>query len=430
MGKKDDLREKIRVLLMKARDIAAKAEADDREFTVEEREQVQAAIEEAGELKKELKKFVDDDELKAQMASLGEGLEMRSRQDGPPAQMQARKGMTLGEQFLADPMYQGWLKQVSPSGKINDKSRVQSPAVSFKSFFPERKDLITGASDISAGAFVNTDYTGIYEPIGRYPLTLRSLISVRQTTSDTVEFVRQTKQVSEAAPTPEANVKEYTGATGEIEGTKPQGSMYFEKVQETVKTIAVWVAATKRALSDAAQIRGIIDQELREDLADELESQLLTGNGVGENFTGLPIQPGTLIQAFNTDILTTTRQAITTLLVTGRATPTAWLFHPADWETVELIQDANNRYYWAGPLNQGPPRLWGVPVAQSFHVAQGSAWLADWRKAVLWDREQATLSVTDSHADFFVRNIVAFLAEMRAAFGLIRPQAFINVALA
>ena len=45
-------------------------------------------------------------------------------------------------------------------------------------------------------------------------------------------------------------------------------------------------------------------------------------------------------------------------------------------------------------------------------------------------RPQATLSVTDSHEDFFVRNIVAFLAEMRAAFGLIRPQAFINVELA
>lgn len=429
MGKRQELTERLKAKLTTARDIAAKAESEERDFTPEEREQVKAAINEAGELKVQLKQIADDDTLRAEIASLGDGIEMRTSQRAPATPLQPVKGMTLGEQFLADQSYQAWLKAVSPTGKINDKSRVQSPAVQFKSFF-ETKDLITGSSDVSAGAFVQTDYTGIYGPIGRYPLTLRQLISVRQTQSDTVEFVRQTKQVTEAAPTPEANVKEYTGATGEIEGKKPQGSMYFEKVTETVKTIAVWVGATKRALSDAAQLRGIIDQELRDDLADELESQLLTGDGVGENFTGLPNQTSTLLQAFNTDILTTCRQAITTLMVTGRAVPTAWLFHPADWETVELLQDGNNRFYGNGPFNQGPPRLWGVPVAQSFHVAEGSAWLADWRRAVLWDREQATLSVTDSHEDYFVRNIVAFLAEMRAAFGLIRPQAFINVALA
>jgi hypothetical protein len=38
--------------------------------------------------------------------------------------------------------------------------------------------------------------------------------------------------------------------------------------------------------------------------------------------------------------------------------------------------------------------------------------------------------VTDSHEDWFIRNIIAILAEMRAAFGLIRPGAFIEADLA
>jgi HK97 family phage major capsid protein len=292
-----------------------------------------------------------------------------------------------------------------------------------------RKDLITGLDSESAGAFVVSDQTGIYEPIGRYPTRLRDLIAIRQTDSDTVEFVRQTKQVSEAAPTAEANVKYPTGATGEIDGTKPQGSMTFERVSETVKTIAVYVGVTKRALADASQIRGIIDQELREDLADELEDELFNGDGIGENFTGLANQTGTLLEAFDTDILTTTRHAITSLLMTGRQVPTAWVFSPTDWETVELIQDGNLRYYHNGPLETGPMKLWGVPVVQSFHVTAGSAWLANWRKAVLWDRMQATITATDSHDDWFIRNMVAILAEMRAAFGLIRPSAFCEVEL-
>ena len=49
---------------------------------------------------------------------------------------------------------------------------------------------------------------------------------------------------------------------------------------------------------------------------------------------------------------------------------------------------------------------------------------------VLWDRQQATISMTDSHDDWFIRNLIAILAEMRAAMGLIRPNAFVNVLLA
>jgi hypothetical protein len=45
----------------------------------------------------------------------------------------------------------------------------------------------------------------------------------------------------------------------------------------------------------------------------------------------------------------------------------------------------------------------------------------------LWDRERSTIQVSDSHSDFFIRNMVAILAEMRAAFGLRRPSAFVLI---
>ena len=37
--------------------------------------------------------------------------------------------------------------------------------------------------------------------------------------------------------------------------------------------------------------------------------------------------------------------------------------------------------------------------------------------------------LSDSHEDYFVRNLVAVLAEMRAAFGVIRPKAFVSIDL-
>lgn len=424
MATMKDFQEKLRVALTAARDIAAEAEKGDRDFTAEERQKIQGYIEEAGQLKAKIKELEGDEALRKQVAEMGAGLALlnggQARQDG----VMRGKGRTIGEQFVNAPQFVEWMKQF-PGGQIPESFKgVHSPPVEFKSFF---KELITGADDTSAGAFVQTDYTGIYEPLGRFPLTVRDLVNKRTTTSDLIEFVRQVLQVTQATPVAEANVTDYTGATGQVSGEKPEGTSEWLKVQESVKTIAVWIPATKRALSDVGQLRGIIDQELKDDLAEEEENQIVNGDGVGENLTGILNTAGVLVQAWDTDILRTTRMAKRTLQVTGRSRATGWLMNPTDWAELELLQDGSNRYYWGGPLSNGQPQLWGVPVVECESIAEGQAILGDFRKAVIWDRERASISVSDSHEDFFIRNMVAILAEERLAFGLIRPSAFVIV---
>ncbi len=434
-----ELQDSLKKFLTEARDLCDLVDKEKRDFTAEERQKVAGLLEDAKKVKAEIKTVQDDEAMRKSIFDLGEGIEIRN----PNGQKNGGSGRilgaryqdpllydTLGEAFVNNPGWQAWLKQVAPGGHIADSRKgISSPPLEFKRFGLFRKDLITGASDTSAGAFLMAEDTGIYEPIGRYPLTLRDLISVRTTTSDAVEFVRQTSQVHQATPVQEANVTDFTGATGQVSGEKPEGAMAFERVTENVKTIAVWIPATKRALSDVGQLRGLIDQELREDLAEELEDQLLNGDGIGENFTGLANTANILVQAWDTDLITTARKAITNLLVNGRQVPTAWLLNPQDWETIDLLQDLQGRYYWGGPQTPGQRTLWGVPVVQNFFVPQGTGYLGNWRKMVLWDREQATISVSDSHADFFIRNMVAILAELRAAMGVIRPTGFVEVDL-
>jgi HK97 family phage major capsid protein len=424
-----ELIEALQQALKGARDVADLVDQEKRDFTAEERTKVADLLDGAKQIKARIKEIQDDRKLIDQIIDLGDGITIidnngRKTQPGVPA----GQGQSLGERFVSSKAWQDWFKQFG--GRIPDSTKgISSPPVEVKNFGLFRKDLITGLDDTSAGAFIESDRTGIYEPLGRFPLTIRDLISIRTTTSDTVEFVRQVTQVTQAAPVPEANVTDYTGATGQISGEKPEGATTFERVTEVVKTIAVWIPATKRALSDAAQLRGLIDQELRDDLAEELEDQVLNGNGVGENFTGLFNTANTLVQAFVTDVLVTARKAITNLLLNGKQRPTAWVLHPEDWETIELLTDNDGRFRWGGPLARGPMTLWGVPVVQSFFITQGTALLGNFSKAVLWDREQANISVSDSHSDFFIRNMIAILAELRAAFGVIRPSAFVEVDL-
>jgi HK97 family phage major capsid protein len=336
--------------------------------------------------------------------------------NGGEARDQAK---TIGERFVDSPAFKSWLNTVAPKGHIPERARVQSPGIEIDS-----KTLITGVSSTSGGAFVVNERLNIVDQGLFYrPLTVLDLITRGTTGSDTVEYVRQGTHTNNAAPVAEAT------ATGDGTGAKPESAMALSIITETVKTIAHWIPATRRALADAGQLRSLIDSFLRYGLMEELEDQVLNGSGVGENFTGIYNTTGTTTQAWDTNILTTTRKARTKVMTTGRGTPTAYLLHPTDWETIDLLQDNENRYYFGGPSAIGNPRLWGLPVVESEANTVGFGLCADFRLAMLWDREQTQILVSDSHSDFFVRNLLAILAEMRAAFGVIRPAAFVEMDL-
>lgn len=323
----------------------------------------------------------------------------------------------IADRFLEAPEWQGYMKSICANGSIPERMRVNSPPVNFNEGV---KALITGLSSTSAGALVINERKPIIDPGTFYrPLAIRDLVTVAQTNSDTVEYVRQGAHTNAAAAVAEAT------ATSGSSGAKPESSMVLAIVTETVKTIATWLPATRRALADAGQLRGLIEQLLRYDLAEELEDQIIAGSGSGENFTGVLNVSGTTAQAWDTDMLTTLRKARTKVSLTGRGTPTAYVLHPTDVETLDLLTDNEERYYFGGPQGVGVPRLWGLPIVESEAMTVGYGVVAPWNLAVLWDREQTSIMASDSHSDFFIRNLIAILGELRAAFGLIRPAAFV-----
>lgn len=410
------LKEQLTTALKQARDVADRVDAESREFTADERQQIEGWLTEAKSLKTQIQQADGDASLRSAIVSLGEGVDLATRAPAASLAVPGR-GKTIGEQFVDAPQFREWLARVAPNGHIPESAKgLVSPPVQFK-------DLLTGASDTSAGAMVVNDAPGLVVPLGRRPLTVRDIITNGRTTSDTVEYVRITTETNNAAPVAEAT------ATSGGSGVKPESALVFEKVTAPVKTIAHWIPATKRALSDAGQLRTIVDSFLRDGLEQELEDQIIGGSGAGENFTGLDNVTGVQSQAWDTDILTTTRKARTLVRTVGRATPTAFLLHPTDWQTIDLLQDNEARYFFGGPAQVGAPMLWGLPVIESEAVTQGEGYVGDFRKMVIWDREQATITISDSHSDFFIRNMVAILGELRAAFGVLQPSAFVEMDL-
>lgn len=342
------------------------------------------------------------------------------------------KASNLGMTVVNSPEFKAMLSPFTHNGQISipKGSHLSSAPIAVKS-------LITGASSTSGGAFVVNERTDIVEMLGRKELKIRDLISTRRTGSDTVEFVRQTSHTNAADVVPEATSSARPTAPGTAGptvnvaggGYKPEGSWAFEIVSTTVKTIAEWVPITKRALADVAQLEGLINDELSKDVAEKEEDQILNGSGSGENIAGINNTSGIQTQAWTTDFFTTTRKAVTKARHVGRVNPNAWVFNPADAEALDLLKDGENRYYYGGPQSITNRTLWGIPVIESESQAEGVGLLGDYKKAVLWDREQTTVTMTDSHEDFFVRNLVAVLGEERVAFGVTRPPAFVSVDL-
>jgi HK97 family phage major capsid protein len=362
--------------------------------------------------------------------------------------------LTPGELFTRSAEYQAWIKKFPSGGPA--KGSAQSDGFemgSFRSYVgltsateklrgsvltpgrlhslqqnPKFRALLT-SNDASIGDLVRPDFRGLLDTLQTRPLTVRDLITVVPIATDAVEWVREETRISNAAPVAEA-----TALTG-TSGTKPEGGFTFTIESDTVKTIAEWVPATRRILSDVPQLRGMIDAYLTDDIVLELEDQIVAGSGSGENFTGILNDPGIQTQVApsgSQTMLDVMRIARRKVRIGGRSNPTAVLVNPEDLEAIDLLKWGGatpSGYVSGGPFGpQGVDRVWGVPVVESEAVPVGTALMGDFRRAILFDREETNITVGTVNDDF-IRNIVRVLGEMRAGFGIVRPAAFIAIDL-
>ena len=289
----------------------------------------------------------------------------------------------------------------------------------------EQKTLINSGSG-SAGAMVFPDIQPGVVSILQREINVLDLIPRLGTDSNVVEWVRETAFTNAAAPTPEATVS--TGTTG----TKPESALTYQAMTTNVHTMAHWIPITNNALNDAPQIRGIINSRLLLGLTLTLETQIVSGDGTGENFTGI-LNAGIGNQPLGTDsTLDAVFKARTMVRVVGHARPNAIVMHPYNWQTARLSRE-NTASATLGGYMMGPPSMtgantaWGLPVVESEAIPQGTALVGDFAMGcTLFDREQSNIRVGLVN-DNFIRNMQTILAELRAAFIVWRPTAFARV---
>jgi len=363
--------------------------------------------------------LLDHVELKNLFDSLdGELKSMQLKAQKYDVQNVARK--SLGQTFVESKSY----TDASESGARN------VPAVTMS-----KKDISGLAA--SAGALVRPDRDmTVYQNPNR-PIRIRDLIPTVPTASNAVEFMRVNVFTNNAAPQGPltgTGANQAIGA-GELDA-KVKSIITYELVTKPVRTIAHYMIGSRQVLSDAPMLQGLINGRLVYGLDLESDEQLLNGDGLGQNLDGLmvdadindvgEIAAGTAAADVPAAMIDHIRAAVTECQTFEYYNMTGLVLNPVDWQTLETAKATDGHYLMVSmPTDTATQTVWRVPVVITNAITAGTFLIGDWTMgAVIYDRENVSVRVSESHASLFIENGVAILGEERYTLGIPLPKAF------
>jgi HK97 family phage major capsid protein len=308
---------------------------------------------------------------------------------------------TVGEVFTKSKEYKAVLEAaqrgVTPDSSL--KLRVEANTITGQSGSPAENDdtLVPTArrSGIVPGAFRT--------------LRVRDLIPTIPTTSNAWQFTRELLFTNAAAETAEG-------------ASKPETTLTFEDQTVNIRTIAHFIKASNQILADAPALRAYIDGRLSYGVELREETQIISGNGTGQNISGMTksgnytaFTPSSGEQAL--DGVNRAKYKV----IEADYMPTGILLNPTNWGAIERLKGSDNAYLVGNPFGTITPVLWGLPVVASNSMTAGKQLVADFATSYEYAERQSTVIDVGYVNEDFTKNLVTIRAEKRGALATIRP---------
>lgn len=347
--------------------------AEDRPMTDKERADFNALIDEATGLKAQHERAAADD---AALADLNDLADLAER---PTERAKAPRG-SWGDQFVNSGDYKRML--ASFGGSIPSGTRASMGSVSMGDI---RNALISdpGFSNPEVEVVRTNPYTNnLFDAISLVPNSPQS-------------FKTFTATFTNAAA---------TAAEG---STKAESALSWAPVTVTLETTAHWVPVTNQALSHESLVRDEIDTNLVNGVRAKLAADVAT---VVAGAAGLQTQ------AYDTDLTTTIRKAITKAQIASVALgsgPIGILVSATDAETIDLEQIANAAYA-PGQAPQQVAGLWRTPIVVVPGFTSGYAYVGDLKQIKLHTGDGGVKVTTGWQDQQFIENKLTVLAETEA----------------
>lgn len=312
-----------------------------------------------------------------------------------------------------------------PLGAINPRLR----GLDLKGYMPAGMKDVLGENTANAG--VETQYppesirVGILvDELFQQP-NIADLMPQATINQPAVPYMRETVNDMAAAETAEA-------------ATAPEASISYEEDSAPVRKIAVMIPVTEEILADEAMVRGYLNNRLPQFINMREDSQLLNGDGTGQNLQGILSLDGvdSSITYNGGDAATVGVDALEAVfkgmvkVQEQFLTPDAAVLSLNVWQQVRLAKDSMGQYLVGPVTDSAALRLWGLRLVSNQNMpAEGAGSTpivvgAFGQASQIWRRQSVTLSVSDSHADNFPKGILVIKATSRLAVTHLRPAGY------
>ena len=377
------MKKKLEELKAKLAALKSRIEADDKDAIAE-------GVKLRGEIE-ETEKAIKLAEEKAGLLGM-----IGNKPDEKDGEGEKKPARTLGENFVEH-------LKANPVGK---RFEVSAPAY--------KAATDTQASPAGAADFATTyDKNVVTAP--RTALVVRDLFGAESITGSTLVYLVEGAIEGAPAVTAEGN-------------EKPQ--VHF--ADPTPKTVSLAKVACHIKESDeyindypflASAINGRLLYELGLVEQNKLVTDLLATSGIQANTTGWTASSTAAAVA---DLIL---KAIMDVQAQSGFAADAIAINPADWYTLRVAKDGEDRYYGGGFFGaQNIPNLWGLPVCVTTAVSAGTIVVGAFKTCgSVVARGGVSVEATNTNEDDFVKNLMTLRAEERLALAVRRPKGFYKI---
>lgn len=311
-------------------------------------------------------------------------VEQQGGGSGEPTAIQS-----MGDQFTASDVYNSFI------GGSTQKARIE----------------VTNSTTTGSDATVAPDRKAGIVPGASQILNLEDFLISIPTSSNAIEFTRESSFVNNAAEVAEG-------------AAKPETNIGFELKSMPVSTVAHWTKISRQLAEDAPALAAYINFRMTYGVNQRTENQIGAGDGVGANISGLlNVANYTAHGIANAALGTVLKKhvlirKVVALLRNAGYQADAVLLNPIDYADMEIE---------AGTTANVSGVALGAPAVESTAVAQDQFLVGAFKQAAtVHNRQGVVVELSESDSDNFTKNLITVRAERRLALTVEVPAALMG----
>ena len=219
-----------------------------------------------------------------------------------------------------------------------------------------------------------------------------------------------------------------TGNAGFIAEGSAKPETIFNVTAKTgqVKTIATWTKVSEQLFADKSQLINILDNNLTHAVDVTVQNQLISGDGTGENLSGISKVGNFTDYVTGSGTATNTIDLLRNVAFKMRGANIdnlTILINWTDWSALLGLKSTSNEYLINGILDPVKQTIYGIPVVLSSAITAGKFAMGNFKMGgIVFDKTAMGLEI-DRTGDDFTKNLITIRAERRLGFAVVQPKA-------